>query len=70
MSGMKKQDFRARMREARPDLSVFRARPWWQRALIRLIWRVAPDWSPRREREAMAFRNARGKIPPDIDLEI
>jgi len=70
MSRMTKQEFRARMREARPDLSVFRARPWWQRALIRLAWRVAPDWSPRREREAMAFRRARGTVPPDIDREI
>jgi len=45
-------EFRRRMRDVRPDLLVFRSRPWWQRALIRLVWRVAPDWSPRREREA------------------
>ena len=66
-------EFRRRMRDVRPDLLVFRARPWWQRALIRLVWRVAPDWSPRREREArqfsQVFKRARGAVPSNMDLE-
>jgi len=44
--------FREQLHAARPDLPVFQGRPWWQRALIRLVWRVRPDWLPRREREA------------------
>lgn len=70
------EEFRRRMLEARPDLAVFRARPVWQRYLIRMVWRVQrpfgfEPWSPRRERDARfskAFRDARGSVPPDLDL--
>ncbi|WHZ36509.1 hypothetical protein [Sagittula sp. MA-2] len=50
-------EFRKRMLEVRPDIEVFRARPTWQRALIRMVWRVQRPfgieaWSPPKEREA------------------
>lgn len=70
------EGFRQRMLEARPDVAVFRARPRWQRALIRMVWRVQSvfglkDWVPRREREMRfhkAFQEARGRVFSDIDL--
>ncbi|MCP1169378.1 hypothetical protein [Limimaricola litoreus] len=51
--------FRERLRAARPDLQIFRARPWWQRTLIRAIWRTQAlfgfeGWVPRRERAAVS----------------
>lgn len=52
------EGFRERLRRARPDLQVFRARPWWQRTMIRVIWRTQAlfgfdEWVPRRERAAV-----------------
>lgn len=52
------ESFRDRLRRARPDLQVFRARPWWQRTVIRVIWRTQSlfgfeGWLPRRERAAV-----------------
>lgn len=57
------REFRHKMREARPDLKVFRKRPKWQKFAIRVAWRIlgifgVESWSPRRERQA-------GKIHPD-----
>ena len=49
--------FRERALASIPELSVFRARPWWQRKLIKLIWRYDEEWLPRREREIRAARN-------------
>ena len=51
------ENFRSRMRDARPDLQVFRDRPAWQQAVIRTIWRTQAlfgleEWVPRRERAA------------------
>ena len=48
--------FRERALASIPELSVFRARPWWQRKLIRLIWRYDDEWLPGREREIRAAR--------------
>lgn len=58
-------DFRALLRAARPDLQIFRMRPWWQRTIIRAIWRTqevfgVEGWVPRRERAAVS-NHSRGQ---------
>ena len=44
--------FRTKLHAARPELAVFRSRPWWQRRLLHLVWLVFPNWLPPRERAA------------------
>lgn len=67
------ESFRERLRRARPDLQVFRARPWWQRTVIRVIWRTQSLFGfegsvPRRERAAVLNQlpgKTQGPISPD-----